>query len=130
MSGLKVSFPKSVIFCCVVSNEDQSFLAKLLGVRTGTLPVKYLEVPLVSGKLKDADCKPFVDKITARVQPWTARFLSHVGRGYNSFPQSLQPCIITGAQYFSCQKKVIEEVKRICCAFCGKGEKGLQLEPR
>lgn len=52
MSGLKVSFTKSEVFCCAIPVIEQRSLASLLGVKLGTLPVRYLGVPLISGKLK------------------------------------------------------------------------------
>ncbi|CAN0924228.1 hypothetical protein LINGRAHAP2_LOCUS34045 [Linum grandiflorum] len=51
----------------------------VLGFQVGELPVRYLGVPLVSGRLKAADCKGLIDKITARVSGWRAHLLSHSG---------------------------------------------------
>lgn len=51
-----------------------------LGYNEGTLPVRYLGIPLISTRLNDADCSPVLDNIRKRFQSWSARFLSYVGR--------------------------------------------------
>lgn len=68
------------MFCCNVSPSDQASLASLLGMRLGKLLVRYLGVPLISGKHKDSDCQPLIAKITARISRWTSKYLTFVGR--------------------------------------------------
>lgn len=46
----------------------------------GQLPVHYLGVPLIYGHLIDWDCKPLIDKITCRIDAWTAKKLSYGGQ--------------------------------------------------
>lgn len=46
----------------------------------GKMPVNYLGVPLVSKHLSRKDCHSLIDKITARVKHWTAKFLSYAGK--------------------------------------------------
>lgn len=64
----------------MVSNGNQARLAGLIGVRIGTLPVRYMGVLLIASKLKESDCRPLIDKIVARITAWTSRFLSYTGR--------------------------------------------------
>lgn len=80
LSGLQVSYQKCEIFCCNVPAEEHTALASLLGMKLGNLPVRYLGVPLISGKFKDAVCQPLIDKLTARINFWTSNFLSFAGR--------------------------------------------------
>nr|XP_043615865.1 uncharacterized protein LOC122587764 [Erigeron canadensis] len=47
---------------------------------SGSLPVKYLGVPLVSTRLIYRDCKELIEKINNRVNNWKNKFLSFVGR--------------------------------------------------
>lgn len=63
--GLKVSYSKRELFCCSVSNENQHVLDDLLGLRRGRLPIRYLRVPLISGKMKEVDYRPLIDRITS-----------------------------------------------------------------
>ena len=52
----------------------------LFGFQIGSLPARYLGVPLISSKLSSKDCKMLVDKITARLKSWTTKHLSYAGR--------------------------------------------------
>lgn len=70
--GLQVSCQKCELFCCRVPLDDQNSLACLLGMQLGKLPVRYLGVPLISGKLRDMDCQSQVDKETSRIRTWTS----------------------------------------------------------
>lgn len=80
LSGLQVSFQKCEVFCCNVPSNRQLFLAGELGMKLGTLPVRYLGVPLISGKLRLQGCQPLIDKITSRIKSWTSKFLTFAGR--------------------------------------------------
>lgn len=77
-SGLKVNYTKSEFFCNNTSVQQQ--LAAILGIKVGKLPVRYLGVLLISGRLTAADCRVLTDKIVARTKSWTTRFLSFAGR--------------------------------------------------
>lgn len=80
MSRLGVSYSKSDIFCSGISKELQLQLSSAMELRLGILPVCYLGVPLVSGKISHIDCIPLIDKITARISSWSSRFLTFAGR--------------------------------------------------
>ncbi|XP_019242197.1 PREDICTED: uncharacterized protein LOC109222281 [Nicotiana attenuata] len=51
-----------------------------LGYTEGTLPFKYLGVPLAPKKLSVHQCWPLVEKITAKISCWTSKLLSYAGR--------------------------------------------------
>lgn len=46
----------------------------------GSLPIKYLGLPLMSRKLSSTDCTPLLEKLKARVNSWIASKLSYGGR--------------------------------------------------
>ena len=86
----------------------------------GTLPVWYLGIPLITTKLKAADCMELVDRITSRIWNWTAKFLSYAGRlqliqsvlfGINSFWTSL----------LILPKSIILRIERIIRAYLWRG---------
>lgn len=79
-SGLKANPLKSNIFLGGVSTEERKELVDVLNFQEGTLPIKYLGVPLISAKLSYGDCKPLIDRILARISSWRSRFLSYAGR--------------------------------------------------
>ena len=79
-SGLQVNKQKSAIFIAGVNDEVKSELLITTGFKLGSLPMKYLGVPLISTRLSHVDCQPLMDKILTRIQSWTSRALSYAGR--------------------------------------------------
>ncbi|KAH7842608.1 hypothetical protein Vadar_007304 [Vaccinium darrowii] len=55
-SGLKPNLQKSKIFFSGVSNEMKANILRILPIPEGSLPGKYLGVPLISTRLKYEDC--------------------------------------------------------------------------
>ncbi|KAL0315263.1 UNVERIFIED_CONTAM: putative ribonuclease H protein [Sesamum calycinum] len=80
LSGLKVNPAKSqIIFSRAVQQERQQIL-DYLGFQEGSLPVKYLGIPLTSSRLTIADCRPLIDKVDTRLAGWNNQILSYAGR--------------------------------------------------
>ncbi|XP_010665703.1 uncharacterized protein LOC104882965 [Beta vulgaris subsp. vulgaris] len=79
-SLLEANLDKSNVYFVGVHRDDISNLQQNLHMPTGSLPFKYLGVPLASRKLFYNECKPLLAKITARVKSWTAKKLSYAGR--------------------------------------------------
>lgn len=52
----------------------------MLGVVEGSIPFRYLGVPLSSKKFTISQCKPLVEKVTAKINGWTVTHLSYAGR--------------------------------------------------
>jgi hypothetical protein len=65
-SGLTPSLPKSTAYFCNVRNHVKIALLQVLPFEEGTLPVKYLRVPLVTTRLLFRDCREFVDRLSNR----------------------------------------------------------------
>ena len=86
----------------------------------GSLPVKYLGVPLVIRRLTAVDCAPLVKKITARIKGWAAKFFTYAGR-----LQRIQSVLFSVSNYwcsnFLLPKGVIKKINQICFAFFWKG---------
>ncbi|XP_022772119.1 uncharacterized protein LOC111314763 [Durio zibethinus] len=80
MSALQLNYEKSELYQAGVSKEELVRIQQASGFKIGTLPVRYLGVPLVSRRLTEKDCAPLVDKITARINSWATRHLSYAGR--------------------------------------------------
>ncbi|XP_071714513.1 uncharacterized protein [Rutidosis leptorrhynchoides] len=78
--GLVPSMPKSIAYFSNVSNALKSHILAMLPFEEGSLPVKYLGVPLVSTQLHYRDCKELVDVVSSRINNWKNKFLSFAGR--------------------------------------------------
>ena len=68
ISGLVPSIQKSMAFFCNVPNHLQMNILDILPFEKGSLPVKYLGVPLITSGLKYSDCHVLVDKMEKRIQ--------------------------------------------------------------
>ncbi|GJS26094.1 hypothetical protein Tco_0486714 [Tanacetum coccineum] len=78
--GLIPSLPKSTSFFCNVSNHVKLAILNIMPFAEGTLPVKYLGVPLISSRFFNKDCKILVDKVKNRIGDWKNKSLSFAGR--------------------------------------------------
>ena len=80
ISGLCLNPAKCVTFFGNVPNAVQDFTMAVSKFNRGTLPVSYLGLPLVVGKLSLRDCQPLISKITSRFESWSCKFMNHAGR--------------------------------------------------
>ncbi|KAL0534487.1 hypothetical protein IC582_028778 [Cucumis melo] len=78
--GLYANLGKISIFVAGSTNEVASRLAANMGFILGNLPVRYLSLPLLTGRLRPSDCAPLIQRITSRIRSWNARVLSFAGR--------------------------------------------------
>ena len=79
LTGLEANKLKST---CYVAGSDSSCrdsIGSIFGFPLGSLPFKYLGVPLITTRLIATDCKILVDKFIARVKCWTTKYLSFAG---------------------------------------------------
>ena len=108
---LRENFTKSEIFIAATPPSLKKKRLNLLQFKEGKLPVIYLGVLLISGKLTENDSKPLIDKITTRTESWAAKSLSYAGR-----LQSIQSVIFSLQGYWSrmfiLPKKVIKAVEQ------------------
>jgi hypothetical protein len=79
LSGLTRNLKKIQVFLSIVDDELCAFLQTLLGFRLGSLPVKYLQVPLISTRLTHNDCMPLMDWILSMIKMWTSTSLTYAG---------------------------------------------------
>ncbi|CAL9217550.1 unnamed protein product [Arabidopsis halleri] len=70
-SGLGINKNKSALFLDGANFQDNQLLAARLQIIQGSLPVRYLGVPLTTCKLRKQDYQPLIDRILGRFNPWT-----------------------------------------------------------
>nr|XP_009780098.1 PREDICTED: uncharacterized protein LOC104229207 [Nicotiana sylvestris] len=83
VSGLQANAEKSSIYIVGVSDCQKEEIIQELGFSEGSLPFKYLGVPLDSKKLSIAQCWPLVEKVTQKINYWTSRFNNCFKEGFN-----------------------------------------------
>ncbi|XP_074317080.1 uncharacterized protein LOC141653264 [Silene latifolia] len=79
-SGLNMSKGKSNAYFNGVKNSLKQEILLISGMVEGSLPFKYLGVPIKTTRLTTKDCKPLIDKIVQRIRNLGARKLSYAGR--------------------------------------------------
>ncbi|XP_049394711.1 uncharacterized protein LOC125859002 [Solanum stenotomum] len=79
-SGLQENTEKSFIYIVGVTNHTKQRIIEELRFIEGTLPFRYLGVPLASQKLGVNAYLPLIEKITAKITCWSAKVLSYAGR--------------------------------------------------
>ncbi|XP_031745732.1 uncharacterized protein LOC116406188 [Cucumis sativus] len=80
LSGLFANLAKSSNFLVGVNSSKASWLAPNMDFSIGHLPVRYLGLPLLSGRLRSSDCDPLIQRITSHIRSWSARVLSFAGK--------------------------------------------------
>ncbi|XP_038888122.1 uncharacterized protein LOC120078021 [Benincasa hispida] len=96
LSGLVANVGMSSMFFVGVESGKAEELAAFMGFSLGSLLVRYLGLPLLTGRLRVRDCAPLIQRITARIRSWAARSLSFAGRLQliRSVLQSFQFCFV------------------------------------
>ena len=119
-SGLKISLEKSTIYMAGIPETERDSILQQFPFAFGTLPVRYLGLPLLTRKMTSSDYLPLVEKIRAQISSWTARALSFAGRLQllNSVVFSLTNFWIAA---FRLPKACIREIDKLCSAFLWSG---------
>lgn len=61
-------------------NQNESNDLASLGFTLGSLPIRYLGLPLMHRKLRITDYRPLLDKLNACFTAWSTKALSYAGR--------------------------------------------------
>ncbi|GJT92641.1 hypothetical protein Tco_1081486 [Tanacetum coccineum] len=80
MSGLVPNSAKSTVFFGNVREISRQNILDIMPFRKGSLPVRYLGVPLISKRLYIKDCLLLIDKAKKRILDWKNKSLSFAGR--------------------------------------------------
>ncbi|KAL0302122.1 UNVERIFIED_CONTAM: hypothetical protein Scaly_3043400 [Sesamum calycinum] len=119
---LKVNPSKSqIIFSRAVQQRQQ--LLDCVGFQEGSLPIKYLGIPLTSSRLTLADCRPLIDKVDTRLAGWNHQHLSYAGR-LQLIKSVLSTLHMYWASVFILPKGVLKMLERKMRTFLWQGPSG------
>ena len=120
MSGLHINATKSTIFASGPDVEPLLAEATALGISTGTLPIRYLGMPLTTKSLTPLDYEPLIDKVRSRMLHWSNKALSYAGRLQliNSVVMSM---VNFWSSAFILPAKCLDKIESMCCAFLWSG---------
>ena len=119
-SGLGVSLSKNCFFTCGLPQTEITEIAEETGLSHGTLPIRYLGVPLCTKKISLSNCEPLISSIKGKLNSWSAKTLSFAGR------LLLINTVLAGITNFWCStftlpKSCIKIINSMCGAYLWKG---------
>jgi hypothetical protein len=80
LSGLKINFHKSEIFCYGGAKEFQDEYMKLFGCNAGEYPFRYLGIPMHHRQLLNSEWRQIEKHFEKMLSCWKAEHLSYGGR--------------------------------------------------
>lgn len=115
-SGLAVSVQKSSFFSSGLSDAEINEIQVSTGMPHGSLPVRYLGVPLCTKKISLKNCECLIQQVKAKFNSWTVKTLSFAGR------LLLIKTVIAGITNFWCSsfvlpKACVDRINSLCSVF-------------
>ncbi|XP_062188905.1 uncharacterized protein LOC133892218 [Phragmites australis] len=80
LSGLKINFHKSELFCYGAAKDCEQEYTQLFGCKVGGLPFRYLGIPMNHKKLSNKDWAHIEDKFQKKLSSWKGKLFSVGGR--------------------------------------------------
>ena len=120
LSGLKINTGKSVFFSAGIERREEEEILDCIGFQAGQLPIKYLGIPLVTRKLKKADCVPLLEMISSKLDLWANNWLTYAGRVV-LIKSVLYSIYSFRASVVMIPKGIINEIKKKFRAFLWRG---------
>lgn len=119
-TGLKVNPAKCYIYFDGVDQKTKEDIKKVTDFEEGTIPFRYLGIPLISKKFSIHNYMPLIDRIVSRLTHWSSRLLSYAGR--IQLLKSVTFAIMNyWMQYLPFPKCVIHKIDVICRTFLWTG---------
>ena len=80
LSGLKINFHKSEIFCFAEAKNYESHYMELFCCNSGNFPIRYLGIPIHYRKLSNNDWVKIQERFEQHLSSWKGKNLSTGGR--------------------------------------------------
>jgi hypothetical protein len=80
LSGLKINFHKSEIFCFGNAKDKEGEYRQIFGCEAGALPIRYLGIPVHHRKLRNSEWNPIESRFGAKLGCWRSKLLSYGDR--------------------------------------------------
>ncbi|XP_074293086.1 uncharacterized protein LOC141619998 [Silene latifolia] len=127
-SGLKVNADKSEVVFNGVPEWLKADITHISGFQEGSLPFKYLGVPVQPGRLSRSDCYILIEKIVQKIRGIGARKMSYAGRLVliNSVLNTLHN---NWSSIFLIPKGVIQRIEAICRNFLWSSDEVYHMTP-
>ncbi|XP_074317710.1 uncharacterized protein LOC141653760 [Silene latifolia] len=112
-SGLTMNSSKSEVYYNGVGQQLKDDIQQATGFVEGSMPFRYLRVPIKAGRLTKSECNTITEKMVSRIRSLGARKLSYAGRVVliNSVLNTLYSY---WASIFLLPKSIIKRIESIC----------------
>jgi hypothetical protein len=120
LSGLKINFHKSEIFCYGAAKEIEEFYTSHFGCNKGKYPFRYLGIPMHHRQLLNSEWKKVEECFEQKLSCWKAKYLSYGGKLVllNSVLSSLPMFMMS---FFEIPKGVIKNLDHYRSRFFWQG---------
>ncbi|XP_058749947.1 uncharacterized protein LOC131622956, partial [Vicia villosa] len=119
-TGLTANMQKCKIYYGNVDIPTKALISHIIEFTEGSLPFRYLGIPLSSKKLSTANCLALVEKMTGKVKKWTNHLLSFAGR-----LQLVKSVLFAITNYWMqsvpLPKKILHDAEAVCRSFLWSG---------
>ena len=118
-SGLNMNKDKTELFLAGMTQNETLDISSL-GFKIGSLPVRYLGLPLMHRQLRISDYRPLLEKVSGCLNSWSAKALSYAGR-CQLLSSVIYGTIIFWASAFILPKGCINKIQSMCTNFLWGG---------
>ena len=120
LSGLKINFHKSEIFCFGAAKEMKDTYTSLFGCNAGEYPFRYLGIPMHHRQLLNSEWRKIEERFEKKLSCWKAKYLSYGGRLVllNSVLSSLPLFMMS---FFEIPKGVLKNLDKFRSRFLWQG---------
>ncbi|KAJ0615163.1 putative RNA-directed DNA polymerase [Helianthus annuus] len=125
MSGLFPSVQKSTVYFSNVPSYVKNAILNIMPFKEGSLPVKYLGVPLIASRLLYKDCQILIEMLENRIMHWRNKLLSFAGR-LQLISSVLSSLHIYWSSVFMLPKRVIVSLEALMRNFLWSHDKAFQ----
>ena len=80
LSGLKINFHKSELYCFGEAQTAQDQYTNLFKCEVGSFPFRYLGIPIHHRRLRNSEWKEVIERLEKRLASWKGKLLSLGGR--------------------------------------------------
>lgn len=109
-----ISIEKSMVYMAGVEAEEKRRILTNFPFDEGSLPVRYMGLPLMTQVMRRQDYMPLVERIRSQISNWTSRHLSYAGR-LQLISSVLMSIVNFWASVFRLPSKCLKEIEQIRC---------------
>ena len=121
LSGLKINFHKSELFCFGNAQDTAAQYTELFGCEEGQFPIRYLGIPIHYRKLTNAEWKHVEERLQARLSSWKGKLLSLGGR-LVLINSELSNMVLYMISFFQLPKGVLQRLDYFRSRFFWQGD--------